>query len=93
MSAITVREGLLSNGMRVDAAGGRSYGVVDPATAEQIALVAEAGAEDANRAVAAAGSPTRGGDNLSPVTRHPVTCGRTMQGGAEARTGRDRWRR
>ena len=45
---------LVIGGERVDAAGGRTFGVVNPATEETIAQVAEAQAADVDRAVAAA---------------------------------------
>ena len=45
----------------------------NPATAEPLASVAEAGSEDVNRAVAAAVAAYAGWGSLSPVTR-----GRTM---------------
>jgi acyl-CoA reductase-like NAD-dependent aldehyde dehydrogenase len=44
-------EQLVLGGRRVDAAEGRATAVVEPATAEPMAEVAEAGAEDARRAV------------------------------------------
>ncbi|HKC25663.1 MAG TPA: aldehyde dehydrogenase family protein [Thermoanaerobaculia bacterium] len=55
MSAAAVaRELLLYGGRRVDSASGGSSDVLDPATNETIARVAEAGAEDVDRAVRAA---------------------------------------
>ena len=69
----TAREGLLIAGERVGAAEGRSFEVINPATAEPLASVAEAGGEDVNRAVAAAVAAYAGWGSLSPVTR-----GRTM---------------
>ena len=53
MSTTTV-EGLLIGGERVAAAEGGSFDVHNPATAEVLATVAEAGVEDADRAVEAA---------------------------------------
>jgi acyl-CoA reductase-like NAD-dependent aldehyde dehydrogenase len=69
----TASEGLLIAGERVGAAEGRSFEVINPATAEPLASVAEAGSEDVNRAVAAAVAAYAGWGSLSPVTR-----GRTM---------------
>src|SRR5947207_12802753 len=45
---------LFIGGRWVDAASGKTFETVDPATGEVLALVAEAGAEDVARAVAAA---------------------------------------
>ncbi len=45
---------LFIGGRWVDAASGKTFETVDPATGEMLALVAEAGAEDVDRAVAAA---------------------------------------
>ena len=45
---------LFIGGRWVDAASGKTFETVDPATGEVLALVAEAGAEDVDRAVAAA---------------------------------------
>jgi len=47
----TVTEGLLIAGERGDAAEGRSFEVLNPATGMHLATVAEAGVEDVNRAV------------------------------------------
>ena len=47
-------EGLVIGGERVDAAEGRTFEVVNPATATALATVAEGGVEDVDRAVAAA---------------------------------------
>jgi acyl-CoA reductase-like NAD-dependent aldehyde dehydrogenase len=69
----TASEGLLIAGERVGAAEGRSFEVLNPATAEPLASVAEAGSEDVNRAVSAAVAAYAGWGSLSPVTR-----GRTM---------------
>ena len=46
--------GLAIGGERVAAAAGAAYAVVEPATGEQLAQVADGGAEDARRAVAGA---------------------------------------
>jgi aldehyde dehydrogenase (NAD+) len=69
----TVTEGLLIAGERGEAAEGRSFEVLNPATGTHLANVAEAGVEDVNRAVAAAVSACAQWGSLSPVTR-----GRTM---------------
>jgi betaine-aldehyde dehydrogenase len=69
----TATEGLLIGGQRTDAAEGGTFDVVNPATGERLATVAEAGAEDVNRAVAAAAAAYEQWGALSPVTR-----GRTM---------------
>src|SRR5882724_5393165 len=45
---------LLIGGQWTDAAGGKTFSTVNPATGEVLTKVAEAGAEDVNRAVAAA---------------------------------------
>src|SRR5215470_2700536 len=45
---------MLINGKWVDAASGKTFATVNPATAETLALVAEGDAEDINRAVEAA---------------------------------------
>ena len=62
-------EGLVIAGERVDAAEGRTFDVVNPATATTLATVAEGGVEDVNRAVAAASKAYEGWGALSPVTR------------------------
>ena len=69
----TVTEGLLIAGERGEAAEGRSFEVLNPATGTHLANVAEAGVEDVNRAVAAAVAAYEQWGALSPVTR-----GRTM---------------
>ena len=69
----TVTEGLLIGGQRRDAAEGGTFDVVNPASGERLASVAEAGAEDVKRAVAAAAAAYEEWGALSPVTR-----GRTM---------------
>ena len=53
-------EGLVIAGERVDAAEGRTFEVVNPATATTLATVAEGGVEDVNRAVAAASKAYEG---------------------------------
>jgi acyl-CoA reductase-like NAD-dependent aldehyde dehydrogenase len=62
-------EGLVIGGERVDAAEGRTFEVVNPASATTLATVAEGGVEDVNRAVAAASNAYEGWGALSPVTR------------------------
>ncbi len=54
MSVALTREDLIIGGQRVPAAEGRTYATVNPATGETLADVAEAGTEDAARAVVAA---------------------------------------
>jgi acyl-CoA reductase-like NAD-dependent aldehyde dehydrogenase len=68
----TAAEGLLIAGDRVAAAEGRTFAVVNPATAEQLATVAEGGVEDIDRAVAAAVAAYERWGALSPVTRGRV---------------------
>ena len=62
-------EGLVIGGERVAAAEGRTFEVVNPASATAMATVAEGGVEDANRAVAAALRAYETWGALSPVTR------------------------
>jgi len=62
-------EGLVIGGERVAAAEGRTFEVVNPASAKAMATVAEGGVEDANRAVAAALRAYETWGALSPVTR------------------------
>jgi acyl-CoA reductase-like NAD-dependent aldehyde dehydrogenase len=71
--ATSTTEGLLIAGERRDAAEGRTFGVTNPATGEQLAAVAQGGVEDVNRAVAAA---VRAYEDWG--TRSPVTRGRAM---------------
>src|SRR5436309_8662291 len=52
---------LIINGEAVDAASGRTFVTVNPATEEPICAVAEAGAEDVDRAVKAARAAFDGG--------------------------------
>jgi betaine-aldehyde dehydrogenase len=54
MSVTIETQHLIIGGQRVPAADGRTYETVNPATGEVLASVAEAGAEDVARAVAAA---------------------------------------
>jgi betaine-aldehyde dehydrogenase len=65
-------EGLLIGGERVAAADGATFAVVNPATAEPLATVAEAGVHDVDRAVSAATSAYDRWGSLSPVTRGRV---------------------
>src|SRR5512132_2047647 len=65
-ATVTV-EALLIGGERVLAAEGRTFATVNPATGEVFRTVAEAGAEDADRAVRAA---TRAFDDWG--TRTPI---------------------
>ncbi len=65
----TTVEGLVIGGDRVAAAEGRTFDVVNPATATALASVASAGAEDVDRAVAAATAAYERWGTLSPVTR------------------------
>ncbi|HEX2377990.1 MAG TPA: aldehyde dehydrogenase family protein, partial [Gaiellales bacterium] len=62
-------EGLVIGGERVSAAEGRTFDVLNPASAAAMATVAEGGTEDVNRAVAAAVKAYEGWSALSPVTR------------------------
>src|SRR5947209_862217 len=65
-------EGLLIGGERTASAEGATFDVLNPATAETLATVAEAGPRDVDRAVSAAlGAYERWG-SLSPVTRGRV---------------------
>jgi acyl-CoA reductase-like NAD-dependent aldehyde dehydrogenase len=70
--ATTAPEGLLIGGERAAAAEGRTFDVVNPATAEPLATVAEGGPEDVDRAVAAAARAYERWGGLSPVTRGRV---------------------
>jgi acyl-CoA reductase-like NAD-dependent aldehyde dehydrogenase len=54
MSTITLTEGLLIDGTRVDASDGGTFQVVDPSTGERLATVAKATVADVNRAVESA---------------------------------------
>ena len=81
MSATAV-EGLVIGGERVAAAEGASFDVTNPATGMRLATVADAGAEDVDRAVAAAAGAFEVWGALSPVTR-----GRHMHRFADAGRG------
>ncbi|HET7428971.1 MAG TPA: aldehyde dehydrogenase family protein [Gaiellales bacterium] len=65
-------EGLLIGGERVASAQGATFDVLNPATAETLATVAEAGPQDVERAVAAAADAYERWGTLSPVTRGRV---------------------
>jgi acyl-CoA reductase-like NAD-dependent aldehyde dehydrogenase len=68
VSAVAVEQ-LVIAGARAPAAEGRTFGVLNPATAQPLASVAEAGVEDVDRAVAAASAAFETWGALSPVTR------------------------
>jgi gamma-glutamyl-gamma-aminobutyraldehyde dehydrogenase len=59
-------------GSFVDAASGRTYAVENPATGTTIAEVAEGGAEDVDRAVAAARRAAPGWADTSPADRKKI---------------------
>jgi Aldehyde dehydrogenase family len=65
---------LLINGQWVEAAGGNTFATLNPATGEELARVAEGGAEDINRAVAAARKAFESGSwpKLTPAQRAPA---------------------
>ena len=65
-------EGLLIGGERVASAEGATFDVLNPATADRLATVAEAGVEDVERAVSAALRAYDSWGSLSPVTRGRV---------------------
>ncbi len=68
MSTMAVEQ-LVVGGERVPAAEGRTFEVTDPSVGVALATVAEAGAEDVNRAVEAAARAYETWGALSPVTR------------------------
>src|SRR5438445_12302080 len=68
----TITEGLLIGGERTAAAEGRTFEVTNPATGGHLATVAEAGVEDIQRAVAAAGRAYETWGAMSPVSRGRV---------------------
>src|SRR4051794_17561148 len=68
------RWGLLINGEQVDAASGKTFAVHNPATNSEIAQVAQAGKEDAERAVQAARAAFDGGK----WTRFPASRRTTL---------------
>ncbi len=57
------------DGEHVDAAGGRTQAVINPATGETIAQAPDSGAEDVDRAVAAARAAFDGWSNTTPGER------------------------
>jgi acyl-CoA reductase-like NAD-dependent aldehyde dehydrogenase len=68
MSSLAVEELVIGSGRRA-AAEGRTFSVLNPANAQPLASVAEAGVEDVERAVAAAATAFESWGALSPVTR------------------------
>ncbi len=72
MSAITPFEGLVVDGDRVAAAEGRTFETVNPATGAVFRTVAEAGAEDADRAVRAAARAFEEWGARTPIQRAKV---------------------
>ena len=71
MSTSTI-EGLMIGGQRMPAATGETFEVVNPATGRSLAQVAAGGAEDIDRAVAAAARAYESWGALSPVSRGRV---------------------
>jgi betaine-aldehyde dehydrogenase len=65
-------EGLVIDGERVGAAEGRTFETVNPATGEVFRTVAEAGAEDADRAVRAAARAFEDWGARTPIQRAKV---------------------
>jgi acyl-CoA reductase-like NAD-dependent aldehyde dehydrogenase len=65
-------EGLVIDGERVPAADGRAFDTVNPATGETFRTVAEAGAEDADRAVRAAARAFEDWSARTPIQRAKV---------------------
>ena len=68
MSSAAVEQLVIGDG-RAPSAEGRTFGVLNPATAQPLATVSEAGVEDVERAVAAASAAFETWGALSPVTR------------------------
>jgi acyl-CoA reductase-like NAD-dependent aldehyde dehydrogenase len=68
----TTLEGLVIDGERVPSAEGRSFETVNPATGSTFRTVAEAGAEDADRAVQAAARAFEGWSARTPIQRAQV---------------------
>src|ERR1700691_2639833 len=68
---IAKEHGLLMGAERVPAADGRTFATLDPANGREIAIVAQAGAEDAARAVAAAREAFQSGpwSSMAPSAR------------------------
>ncbi len=69
---MTAIEELLIDGERVPAAEGRTFDTVNPATGERFRTVAEAGAEDADRAVRAAARAFEDWGSRTPIQRAKV---------------------
>ena len=69
---MTTVEGLLIDGQRVPSADGRTFETVNPATGEAFRTVAEAGAEDADRAVRAAARAYEDWGSWTPIQRATV---------------------
>jgi acyl-CoA reductase-like NAD-dependent aldehyde dehydrogenase len=67
--SLAAAEGLLIGAERAPAAAGATFDVENPATGTRLATVAEGGAEDVDRAVAAARAAQEGWGALSAVTR------------------------
>ncbi len=65
-------EGLVIDGRRVEAAEGRTFDTVNPATGSVFRTVAEAGAEDADRAVRAAARAFEDWGARTPIQRAKV---------------------
>lgn len=69
---MTAIEELVIDGERVPAAEGRTFDTVNPATGERFRTVAEAGAEDADRAVRAAARAFEDWGSRTPIQRAKV---------------------
>jgi betaine-aldehyde dehydrogenase len=65
-------EGLLIDGVRVQAASGKTFESINPATGKVVRTVAQAGAEDADRAVRAAARAFEDWSVRSPIQRAKV---------------------
>jgi betaine-aldehyde dehydrogenase len=65
-------EGLVIDGARVDSASGKTFESINPATGAVERIVAEAGAEDADRAVRAAARAFESWSSRSPIQRAKV---------------------
>ncbi|NKX86863.1 NAD-dependent succinate-semialdehyde dehydrogenase [Nocardia coubleae] len=72
MTATVAVHGLFLGGSEVEAADGRTFPVIDPATGEPIAEVADAGAEDARAALAAAHAAAPGWASTPPRVRSRI---------------------
>jgi betaine-aldehyde dehydrogenase len=71
-TATTAVEGLVIDGERVTAAEGRTFETVNPATGQTFRTVAEAGPEDADRAVRAAARAFEDWSARTPIARAKV---------------------